>query len=444
MERPQGRPDRRNVLFVLADQLQAFALGCMGHPQIETPNLDALAAGGTLFHNAYVEFPVCTQYRGVLMTGRYGADTGITSFLQGPEPGTRCLADALNDHGLWTSYVGKWHLYEFYDMAVTPEQRCGFTRFIGYQSHNDYLHGVRFWDEDGHCREFVGGHRTRATADIAIERLREIPDDRDFGLFVSFLSPHYPLQPDPAFAARYAGVDIVLRDNVREPEQVFTPTYSPPSPQPVETDPNYQRYGASLARFWQYYAAMVSQLDHEVGRILAELRSLGRHEETLVVFTSDHGEMGGSHGLMNKGVWHEESTRVPMIVRCPGSPPGASVDTPVSAGVDILPTVLDWLGAGPEPAAAGASIMPMVEAGESRAHHPVFSEMAGGHDWTMVRDGDWKFVASRESGTPIALHDLASDPFELHNLVANDPSGHGDRLRTELDTWRRSVGLPTP
>ena len=433
---PPTMPDRRNVLFLLADQLQAFALGCMGHPEIRTPNLDALAAGGTLFRNAYVEFPVCTQYRGVLMTGQYGSESGITSFLQGPEPGTRCLADALNDQGLWTSYVGKWHLYEFFDKPVTPEQRCGFQRFLGYQSHNDYLDGIRFWDEDANCREFVGGHRTTATADLAIERMREIPDDRDFALFVSFLSPHYPLQPGPGFAEMYRGVDISLRPNVRPPEQVFTPTYSPASPQPIETDPNYQRYGASIERFWQYYAAMVTQLDHELGRILDELRAQGRDDDTLVVVTSDHGEMGGSHALMNKGVWQEESTRVPMIVRAPGAPAGTEIDTPVSAGVDIMPTLLDWVDGPPEPTASGASILAMVQAGEGRAHHPVISEMAGGNDWVMVRDGDWKYVVSREGDEPIALHDLAADPYELDNLLGPDPHPARDALHAHIATWR--------
>lgn len=432
--------ERRNVLFILADQLQAFAIGAMGHSQIHTPNLDALAAGGTLFRDAYVEFPVCTQYRGALMTGRYGAQTGITSFAQGPDPGSRLLADALNDHGLLTSYVGKWHLYEFFDMAVKPEQRCGFTRFYGYQSYNDYLNGIRFWDEDETCREFVGGHRTRATADIAIERLREVPDDRDFALFVSFLSPHYPLQPDPAFEAMYRGVDIDLRDNVHPPEQVFTPTYSPASPQPIETDPNYQRYGGSIDAFWRFYAAMVSQLDHELGRLLAELREQGRHDDTLVIFTSDHGEMGGSHGRMNKGVWQEESTRVPMIVRSPRSPVGATIGTPVSAGIDIMPTMLEWVGAPPEPSAAGTSLMSMVDAGADGEHPPVFAEMAGPNDWLMVREGDWKYVESREHATPIALHDLASDPCELDNVVNDAPDQLG-QLQAQAAQWRRMVEL---
>jgi arylsulfatase A-like enzyme len=336
--------------------------------------------------------------------------------------------------------VGKWHLYEFFDMAVRPDQRCGFERFLGYQSHNDYLSGVRFWDEEGTCREFVGGHRTVATADLAIERLREVPDDRDFALFVSFLSPHYPLQPLAGYEALYRGVDVTLRPNVSPPDHVFTPTYSPPSPQPVETDPNYQRYGRSIEDFWRAYAAMVTQLDHEVGRVLAELRALGRHDDTLVVFTSDHGEMGGSHGRMNKGVWYEESVRVPFLVRRPGAPQGASVTTPVSAGVDVWPTLLEWIGTEPEPALPGRSVLSMVGSGQAGEHRPVFSEMGGDPGWVMVRDGDWKYVAERRGDAPIALHHLGDDPHEQHDRLADEPETVA-RLGALVDGWKTDVGL---
>ena len=234
-------------------------------------------------------------------------------------------------------------------------------------------------------------------------------------------------------------MDITLRPNVQPPDSVFTPTYSPPSPQPVEGDPNFHRYGRSIEDFWRYYAAMVTQLDHEVGRLLADLRHLGRHEDTLIIITSDHGEMGGSHGRMNKGVWHEESVRVPMIVASPGSPAGVAIDTPVSAGVDILPTFLDWIGADPAPHASGESLVAMVDAGTDGEHGPVFSEMGGGEGWAMVRDGDRKYVASRETGEPIALHELGDDPYELDDRLGR--SGAEDGLRATLDDWRRRVGL---
>ena len=432
------RPHRRNVLFLLADQPQAFALGCMGHPDITTPNLDALAAGGTLFTNAYVEYPVCTQYRGVLHTGRYGSQSGVTRFGQGPAPGTRCLADALGGHGLWTSYVGKWHLYEFFDAPVRAEQRCGFERFVGYQSHNAYRHGTRFWDEDLTPIELVGTHRTVATADLAIERLREIPDDRDFAMFVSFLSPHYPLEPLPGFEALYRDTEIALRPNVTPPEQVFTPTWSPRSPRPAETDPNFQRYGRSIEDFWRFYAAMVSMLDHEIGRVLAELRALGRDDETLIVFTSDHGEMGGSHGRMNKRVWHEESVRVPFIARSPGAP-AATVATPVSAGIDVWPTLLDWLGGEREPRLPGRSLVPTIDAGADRAHPPVFAELTDDDGYVMVRGDRWKYVESFHDHSPIALHDLAADPYEQTNVMY-DRADVAAELADHVRGWRATVG----
>lgn len=436
------RPERRNVVFLLADQLQAWALGCMGHPEITTPNLDALAAGGTLFTDAYVEYPVCTQYRGVLHTGLYGSQSGVTEFGQGPAPGTRCLADALRELGLWTSYVGKWHLYEFFDAPVREEQRCGFERFVGYQSYNAYLHGTRFWDEDLTPIELVGTHRTVATADIAIERLREIPADRDFAMFVSFLSPHYPLEPLPGFEAMYRGTDITPRPNVRSPEQVFTPTWSPQSPRPVETDPNYQRYGKSIDDFWRFYAAMVSQLDHEVGRILAELRALGRDDETLVVFTSDHGEMGGSHGLMNKRVWYEESVRVPFVVRCPGAP-RARVETPISAGIDVWPTLVDWLGGDRDEALPGASIMSMVDGGAAADHHPAIAELVADDGYVMVRDGAWKYVCGHRDSAPIALHDLSADPYEEANVLADEPDVAAQLAET-VEAWRTDIARQGP
>ena len=437
-----GPPPRRNVLFLLADQLQAWALGCMGHPDITTPNLDALAAGGTLFSDAYVEYPVCTQYRGVLHTGRYGSQSGITEFGQGPAPGTPCLADALRGMGLWTSYVGKWHLYEFFDAPVQPQQRCGFERFVGYQSYNSYLSGTRFWDEELTPIELVGTHRTVATADLAIERLREIPDDRDFAMFVSFLSPHYPLEPLPGFEAMYRGTDITLRPNVREPEQLFTPTWSPRSPRPIETDPNYQRYGRSIEDFWRFYAAMVSMLDHEIGRVLAELRALGRDDGTLVIFTSDHGEMGGSHGLMNKRVWHEESVRVPFLVRCPGAP-AARIATPISAGVDVWPSLVDWLGGDPDPRLPGESLMEMVRGGAARDHHPAVAELAGDDGYVMVRDGDWKYVCAHADGTPIALHDVSGDPYEQENVLGDAPEVV-ERLAERVVSWRQTIGHGSP
>lgn len=430
-------PRRPNLLFIFADQLQAFCLGHMGDTAARTPNLDALAADGVVFRNAYSDSPVCTPYRGCLMTGRYPTQTGVRGNEDGPRADERCLAERIGRRGLTTSYVGKWHLYATGNVPVLPQQRCGFQRFIGYQAYNDFLNDVTFFDEEGRARTFER-HRTDATTDLAIERLREIRDRRWLQM-VSYQNPHYPLQPSPEFEALFANTAIPRRANVREPERVFTPTFSPFSPRPMERDPNYHRYGKNLDAFLRCYYAMVAQLDWHVGRLIAELKRMGLYDETAIVFTSDHGEMAGSHGLMNKGAAWEESSRVPLIVRLPDGLRGHTVETPVSAGVDLYATLLELAGCGADPRAAGKSIAALARDPEARTHRPIFAEYG---DWVFVRDGDRKLVAAREDLRPRQFFDLRSDPYELNDLVlAPELAGERERLSGLLADWRRSMGV---
>jgi arylsulfatase A-like enzyme len=143
---------------------------------------------------------------------------------------------------------------------------------------------------------------------------------------------------------------------------------------------------------------------------------------------------------MNKGVWHEESVRVPFLVRRPGAPAGSVVPTPISAGVDVWPTLLDWIGAEPDPGLPGRSILPMVDAGRGAEHHPVFSEMAGADGWVMVRDDDWKYVARHDDDRPVALHHLGDDPYEQENRVGHEPEQVA-RLAHLIGEWKAGTGI---
>ncbi|MCC2685521.1 MAG: arylsulfatase, partial [Paenibacillaceae bacterium] len=134
--------EQHNILFLFADQLHAFALGCMGHPQVKTPHLDKLAAQGVLFHNMYSCAPVCTPYRGTLFTGMYASQSGVERNVSALPAGVPTLADRLNEAGYRTSYVGKWHLGGKGNIAVPRELRGGFQDFIGYQCYNEYVQDV--------------------------------------------------------------------------------------------------------------------------------------------------------------------------------------------------------------------------------------------------------------------------------------------------------------
>lgn len=436
-----------NILYLFADQLQAFTVGCMDNRAIHTPNLDALAADGVLFRNAYSDSPVCTPFRGCLMTGQYASQTGITGNGQSLPRGQRCLGHGLNDAGFATSYVGKWHLGGAGNVPVAREDRGGFTHFIGYQCYNSFIDNVCFFDEQGNERRFEQ-HRTRATTDLAIERLTAI-QDQPFALFVSYQNPHYPIEPDPEFAALYARADLPVRENVDPATPPFTATASPRSPQPVERDPNFHRYGRSLAEFRRLYYALVTQLDYEIGRLIRTLKNRGLYENTLIIFTSDHGELMGSHGLMNKATPHEESARVPLIARAPGGLRGHVVDTPVSAGIDIWPTLNDFTGYAETASLSGHSWKAALldEAPYQRppvfAEHPWITGPLRGRSWVLVREGDWKLTADKQTLAPLSLHHLGDDPCELHNLLDTAAPEIRQRLQHLLEQWRERACDPS-
>lgn len=436
--------DRPNLIFLFADQLQAFTLGCMGNASIRTPNLDALAADGVLFRNAYSDSPVCTPYRGCLMTGLYPSQSGVCGNAAGLPAGHHCLAHSLNDAGYTTSYIGKWHLGGKGNAAVEAEKRGGFQHFIGYQCYNSFIDEVCFFEEDGRERRF-SKHRTVATTDLAIERIDAIKD-QTFACFVSYQNPHYPAEPDPAFAALYAGADLPARDNVDPLTPSYTPTYSPPSPRPEQCDPNYQRYGNSLAEFRRLYYALVTQLDHEIGRLIRYLKLENLYDNSVIIFTSDHGEMLGSHGCMNKGVPNEESARVPLIARAPGGLRGHTRDMPVSAGVDIWPTLIDFAGHAECKPLAGHSWKRALCEEAPIERPPVFAEhpwLNGNHPagatWVMVRDGDWKMVADKETLSILSIHNLADDPTEKVNLRDDAPAEKRGSLLALLQSWKGRV-----
>ncbi len=422
-----------NVLFVFADQMHGFALGCMNHPDVKTPHLDQLAAGGTLFRSCYSAAPVCTPFRCNLLTGRYGSQTGVLrNNLRIPE-GERTLAAALNDGGYATSYVGKWHLGATGNVAVPPQFRAGFQHFIGYQAYNDYEKNVIFYDEDMQPRRFQR-HRTDATADVAIQRLEAIADRR-FALFVSFQSPHYPEQPSAEFLERYRNLKPTRRPNCEEIDP-YIRTEAPPSR--PETDPLYKIYGNNLDEYLRRYYALVTQLDHNVGRILARQRELGHEDDTVVVFSSDHGDMQGSHGMENKNRYYEESVRIPCIVRDPRGRRG-DVRNELISSTDYFPSVVDYAGLPAEPTAEGRSLAPLTRGGRVDWEDVVYSEacQGAGGDWFMVRAGKYKLVV-RKNLTPMALFDLEKDPYEMHDLLPAEAE-RAESLRQQLAAWRARI-----
>ncbi len=419
---------RRNVLFIFSDQQHKFALGCMGNRDVRTPHLDRMAREGVLFRNCYSSNPVCGPYRCSVLTGRYASTTGCWNNGQ-PLPGDgRNLPEVLERHGIHTSWVGKWHIGGNGNKPIPAELRGGFTDFIGYQCYNGFHQNVCFYDESGQEHRF-DRHRTEVTTDLAIERLgKAAAGGKPFVQLVSYQAPHYPVQPLPEYESLYTGKPMKKRPSY-QPTEPYTPTFDPPSPKPPGKDPDYQRYGGNMDEYMRLYYGMCSQVDAGVGRILKALDRLGLAGDTLVLFSSDHGDMQGCHGLKNKTLPHEESAGIPCIARVPGGHQGRVCSVPVGS-VDVYPTSLVWCGVRLEdaPWAEGRSLAPYLSGRSPLAEEPVFSECNNeGSRWHSVRVGKYKLAArrARESRElkPWLLFDLEKDPYEMSNLVNSESYG---------------------
>lgn len=421
--------EKLNILLIYTDQMHKFALNCMGTEDIITPNLDKLAEEGVLFRNAYTNCPICSPFRINLTTGLYAHQTTSrlnNTMRNGCKIPKSCitLPQVFNDAGYRTSFIGKWHVGGRGNKPIPKKLRGGFQDFIGYQCMNGFDPStglVKFYDEDLNEHQY-NKHRTDVTADLAIERMEEIKDD-PFLMVVGFQAPHYPEEPSPKYEKMYKGAKIKRRKNIEEIDP-YTPTYSPWSPRPVKKCPNFQKYGGDLDEYLRLYYALCTQIDANVGRIINRLKELNIYDNTIIFFTSDHGDMQGSHGMKNKTKPYEESAGIPLIIKVPEGAKGVICKDPVSV-VDFFPTCVEYAGIDlskyEKLNLPGQSLAPFTKGESQDLTLPAFSEMK---NWKMIREGNLKLVVRRNKWKRnlIAkeLYDLENDPYEMTNFINNE------------------------
>lgn len=409
-----------NLLVIIADEHRRDALGCMGHPVVRTPNLDALAARGTVFENAYTPSPICVPTRAALATGQYIHRTGHWDSAAPYCGAPKSWMHAIRERGVNVLSFGKLHFRSASDDN-------GFVREV-LPMH--VLDG-RGWTE-GLLREEalpyegarelaagVGSGETEYTAyDRAVCAAAEDWIGRSAGTapwaaFVSFVTPHYPLSAPDEFMRMYDTASIPAPAACERPAGGTHP----------ELD--------HLARFFAYgqhftpervaearaaYFALVTFMDSCVGRVLAALDASGQAGNTRVIYLSDHGEMLGDHGFWTKSVMYEASVGIPMIVAGPSVPAGHRVATPVSL-LDVAATAAEQFGAEPfRDGLPGRSLQAIANEPDDPGR-TVFSEYHDGGSSTasfMVRWDDWKFVYY--AGLAPQLFNLADDPDECTDL----------------------------
>ncbi|MEG0712483.1 MAG: sulfatase-like hydrolase/transferase [Niameybacter sp.] len=404
-----------NFILIFADQMHKYAFG-KRNSEILTPHLDQLCEEGVLFRNGYSNNPICGPYRGTLFTGLYTSHNHVSYNGQGLYPDTPSLASQLNSLGYETSFIGKWHLGGDGNDSIPASLQGDFKYFMGYQCYNGFLKDVIFWNGQGEKLEF-NQHRTEVTTDLALQNLSVLKQTgKPFFQVIGYQAPHYPEQPLPEYAKIYSGKSVKHTPDYIEVDP-YTPTFSPYSPRPFEDCADYQRYGNNMDEYIRLYNAMITQIDHGVGKILEEIRKLGLEEETLVIFTSDHGDMQGSHGLKNKCLPYEMSCGVPFIVKDPKGLKNTVSDVLIS-GVDIYPSLLDYAGTKSVHAVDGKSFKPYLRQAEETINPFIIAEYIDPESgWQMIRDNQFKLCIHTRNRVPYLFFDLLHDPYELVNLV---------------------------
>lgn len=466
------KPARPNILLLFSDQHNAGVLGCEGHWAVRTPHLDRLAAEGVRFARAYCANGICVPSRAAMFTGLYPRTTGVLYNSDAPpEPdGLLPLHKLLQANGYRTGAFGKMHLprglresgWDDSATTISPKQD---------PSDENYLDWIRERGQyDSHTRDFTGSHaaplmaqlsqtlpanRTTAyAAGKAIDFLRRCKEAaQPFFCWCSFIYPHQPYTPIPQWAKLYDVAKTELPANVSEPVANLPPALQAWR---VRTTPPWNCGTAAqdheiYRRYVAYYYALVSEVDHHIGTVLAELKRLGMDESTIVIYASDHGDFVAGHGMVEKcAVGHnlyEDTLRVPMIFRRPGHFPAGVARDDLASLLDLYPTILELAGIerpANAPKLAGLSLGPTLRAGK-----PIDRECLVSENWSQVtviakryKLGVWQDPLQRyarwdvRGKHPDMLFDRQSDPLETNNLAGKPAvADTEERLRAFLARW---------
>lgn len=452
-----------NVLWLCTDQQRFDTLGCYGNPFVQTPNLDRLAAEGVLFENAYSQSPVCTPSRASFLTGRYPRTTRCRQNGQAIPPDEVLVTKLLCDAGYVCGLAGKLHLAPCNpSVCQGTEKRIddGYAEFAWSHDPSDvwFAHDYQQWLRDKGLRRgskpFADSRyvqvipseehsQTTWSIERAMSFIRRASNFEQPWLFsVNMFDPHHAFDPPVAALERYRAIlDDIPLPNYVEGELENKPIWQ-------QTDhggaygkragyPYKAMTGADHRWVRAAYWAMIDVIDTQVGRLLDFLEETGQRENTIVIFTSDHGEMLGDHGIYLKGPYfYEPAIRVPLIISGPGMLNNGSRSDALVELVDLAPTLLAASDMERHPGMQGQSLLPMLTGDVSLDAHrdDVYCEYYNAMGWhrepvaqaTMVRDKRYKLVAAHGTNGG-ELYDLETDAQETRNLW-HDADYSGVRL----------------
>jgi len=463
---PGSASGPKNVLFLLSDQHKPRFLGVNSAPGVRTPNLDNLARSGLRFDSAYCAHPVCGPARASLWTGLHTHNHGVLRN-EVPWPADlKCVARSFGRAGYRTAAIGKMHFanaqthgfdyrLDFNDwyQYLGPKARIYANEVGGAYPGDGHPQIGSLWAEDPWAGEYepdgrkgkfhLGRVSQLAEADHfdsfvareSIHFLKAHAAKGPFFLVASFLKPHQPFMPAERFARMFDVRDMRLpsswgRVNLETVPAVIRRRITTNTFTPELLDPELAKH-----RIAAYYA-LTAQMDDCAGAVLNALESQGLARDTIVVYTSDHGEMLGEHGLWQKFVFYESSVGVPLMMRVPGMTPANAVCRVPVSHVQLVSTLTELCDVRHEARTDGASLVPFLREAGLHSEAAVFAEFDLGTQKPkyMVRQGDWKYCYYKDDMDE--LYDLGRDPEEMINLAAlKNGRGKVREMKARLSDW---------
>jgi N-acetylglucosamine-6-sulfatase len=448
-----------NIIFVLTDDQRWDTLGCMGHPFVQTPNIDRIAHEGALFRNAFVTTSLCSPSRASFLTGMYAHTHGvIENEVEVKDPDwtkTPSFGMLLQKAGYETGYIGKWH------MEPHDRPRPGWDYWLSFKGQGVYNDPLL--NENG--KQFKAeGYVTELLNDYALKFLKQ-KRDKPFCLYLSHKAVHDPRTIRPKDADLYSDktlpipinygdtlagkprwqrLNVLSKARMRDPIDVTdVPDELPPAGPYKATNKNTFDY-----------LRLLTAVDEGVGQIYKTLEESGQLENTIIIYAGDNGYFFGEHRLGDKRLAYEESLRIPFLMRYPGAiKPGTVIDAMV-LNIDLAPTLLDYAKVDGAASMQGVSMRPLLD-GKTQGWRtswlyeyfldlkPTLPDMVG------VRTADWKLIKAPNVKDIDEIYDLKNDPGELHNL-AQQPAFEEKRkqLNAELDRLIKDTGyradIPNP
>lgn len=424
---------RKNIILFLTDDHGAWANGCYGNAEVQTPTLDKLAKNGVRFKNAFTPTPVCSPARACILTGLTASQVGIHDWLEEatPEIGkrdwlgdTKTLFQYFKEANYYTGLSGKWHLGQSHLKPKGADYHFGLPGWQGVHNH-EYT-----YIKNG--EDFVSSeNKSKLITDHAIDFLDNLPDDKPFFLNIGYIATHSPYHKDthdPAVTRLYKDANFVDIPDYEAHEWVKNEGFNFEKPTEQELRDHYIGY----------YAA-VTEIDNNIVRIIDHLKKIGLSDDTLIIYTSDHGLTIGHHGFWGKGNstrplnMYDTSLHIPLIWSGAGIT-GAHVIENNITHYDTFQTILEFAGLEPDPNKTfpGKSYLPMLNNKSQEWDDTVYGEYG---DLRMIRTNDYKLVIRFPDG-PHDFFDLKADPQETTNLI--DSEQYQDviaDLRGQIETF---------